>query len=189
MTDASDEVWQVTPQRTQQWRQQVWQRALALKPRLVLTVGKWADKEFSDKQAGDIPVVRTSARFPRRFIRALAYSGAFGKRKLKPVTTPQSIPRAHLPYPMQAWMGTSGSRALRAIDHKVGRIYAIIAPKWVIDASDAPSKVAFFQEEQYVRKAKQRFQDLGFAPPGLATKHLADFETSKKKNSRRRRAR
>lgn len=183
MTSASDNDWAITLKRTYPWRQKVLNRAIGLKPKLILTIGKHAEKIVAEELNTKISSVHIGdgLRYSRRLILNIKKTNAFGKRRISLVSSPMSIPREHLPFPMQAWMGTSGSRVIRAVNQKAGRVYAIICPNWVIDASDNVAPMSVLKETNYVKSIKKLFDDLGFAEPGLATKRLAGWKEDPKK--------
>ncbi|MBI2605997.1 MAG: hypothetical protein HYW49_07945 [Deltaproteobacteria bacterium] len=132
MTGASDEEWKRTLDVTKEWRKNLISAVLAeSRPQKIVTFGKWADLEIQGIDVKAIPVVSVQAEF---------------------MGAPRDIPRSHLPFGMQNWVGTSGSRVVRASGKFSGIQYKIIVPKWV---TSAPARELSGEEKRFLIGSRQ----------------------------------
>lgn len=177
MTGASDAEWKSALEITADWRSKVLKKALReTRPKIILTIGKQAAaiaKELKSK----IPVISMADQ--EAAFKAISKSGAFGDRKIEFTPQSLSIPRSHLPYPIQAWAGTSGSRVIRATGEGEGQYYGVVVPDWVVDIADSESDSEFKAESAYIESAAARIADQGFARLGKSTSELGGSHSEK----------
>lgn len=131
MTDATTQEWDYTLAQTKSWRVNLLKEILKSEaPQMVLTLGSYADKEIQKLSLTNIPTVSLTNGFSAAFdfMRQRLGADSFSFND-----SPQSIPRSHLPYGKQLWVGTSGDRVLRATGNNAGLLYRVVIPKWVID--------------------------------------------------------
>ncbi|MBC86819.1 MAG: hypothetical protein CL677_06525 [Bdellovibrionaceae bacterium] len=204
MTDATVEEWNATFKATNSWRKKVLRKLLKQSPRLILTLGPNAKRAVDEltvrrgigrfKPLRDVETVVDIENFDY----AAAYEkieelGVYAEqesndwipdfvedlytdeaREIAYVEDSMSIPRTHLPYPIQAFFGTSGSRGLRASGQLEGLYYGVMVPDWVLDVADNENLVAenLEKEIEYILEVKDLLHTEGFSRFGRSMSRL-----------------
>lgn len=150
MTDANEEEWAYVLKETNAWRTNLIQEiASSEKPKLFLSLGSHADNELKKMNFKLNETVSLTNRLSSAYdlMKRHLESNSFSFND-----NPRSIPRSHLPYGKQLWVGTSGDRVLRATGKNAGLLYRVVIPKWVVET---PIPDLSSEEQEFINQVKK----------------------------------
>ncbi|MCB0413890.1 MAG: hypothetical protein KDD50_06125, partial [Bdellovibrionales bacterium] len=174
MTDATEAEWDKVRELLRPWRNKVFAKAIKLYPKLIVTLGKHSSSDLysylNDNHLENINFI--SLEYDRH-----SFESHFSEMAHQLGQSPSdykwemnSIPRSHLPYPMQTWIGTSGARGIRASGKYAGDYYGIVTPYWVIEEANRvyrnPREGLLNPELDFVQFAKNLVREFGFSSLG-----------------------
>ena len=170
MTGADEKEWKEVLLDTKDWRTNLMNAVMENeKPKMIFTWGKYADSMIENKyiETKGIPVVSLTDGFKKAF-NTIKGKGTLGENIYDNTEDDgeivmTSIPRSHLPYGKQTWVGTSGNRVVRAYGDLEGMHYRIVVPKWVtelyakVDYEMSSFLFELFTEEEikFINKTKE----------------------------------
>ncbi len=141
---------------TKKWRTDILKEvAETERPKLFLALGDFAEDSIKSIDS-NIPMVRVKNSYWNTY-QSIAKLPYFKKKNISYKSGYSNIPRSHLPFGKQAWVGTSGDRVIGARDERcIGLLYRVFVPSWASNASRYSPKPLNSYEKYFIRYAKAK---------------------------------